>query len=422
MGKLFDWNVSIFRPLFDVLPFPRIRNEEIREGKRLVFGTIEMLVVRAAQQCEVLKQELISQFSKLEFTSLVVESQSKAVIMTNSMLKALFETLPIFEKGKLNSLELNRLDITNEFLIPFIDKMAKNIQNLYLIACINLTDTLFEAISNSNLASSLKRLSCSGTSISDNGFCMLLKNCINLEYLSLDNCNQISDNGILQLGTVLNTKLQVLNLAWCYKITDRGFTHLIGVYKSLKSVNFSKLGLVDTNLKLLASNCSKTLTVCNLDGCKQLTEKGFKFLAACQELQELYLGNCSITDKSLKSVAKLKSLISLQLDNGRDITDAGIKYIAKGCTLLRSLTLFKCSHIGDSAIQSLACSATQLKILDLSYLSEITDAALHSLAEHCKELEELNLRSCQKITNDGLKYLSQYSHNLRSINLYLCLG
>ena len=115
----------------------------------------------------------------------------------------------------------------------------------------------------------------------------------------------------------------------------------------------------------------------------QITDEGLKEVAKLQNLTELNLNPIKITDTGFKEVAKLQKLITLSLWGGK-ITEAGLKEVAK---------------------------LQNLSELDLREI-QITDAGLKELAK-MQKLEEINL-SNTKITDVGLKELAKLQ-NLKQL-------
>ncbi|VTJ81260.1 Hypothetical predicted protein, partial [Marmota monax] len=118
----------------------------------------------------------------------------------------------------------------------FIDKNYPNINHIYMVDCKGLTDGSLKSLS------PLKQLTV-----------LNLANCVscrNLNYLSLRNCEQLTDQGIEYIvnifslvsldlsGTVISNeglimlsrhkKLKELSLSECYKITDLGIQSICG--------------------------------------------------------------------------------------------------------------------------------------------------------------------------------------------------
>lgn len=139
----------------------------------------------------------------------------------------------------------------------------------------------------------------------------------------------------------------------------------------------------DADLKSLSA--LKKLTAVNLEGCRQITDKGIAHLAACPTIEYLYLGGTGIGDKALASLAKLPRLRTLHLQN-TSVTNAGIAYL----TGLQHLYSLQLSHtkVDDG------CSAALARLTALDELrfsgTKFTGSGIEPLAG-LKNLSHLSL-------------------------------
>ncbi|VDO01359.1 unnamed protein product [Rodentolepis nana] len=97
-----------------------------------------------------------------------------------------------------------------------------------------------------------------------------------LEYLSLDRCASITNEGLRSLNGLLN--LQVLTLRWCSLLTDEGLLDI---------------------LKL------KRLRFLSLAGCKGFTTNGLQTLTAMKNLHKLEITNISNSRECKKYLSKI---------------------------------------------------------------------------------------------------------------------
>lgn len=133
-------------------------------------------------------------------------------------------------------------------------------------------------------------------------------------------------------------------------------------------------------------------------------------LADLFSLQQLDLGNLSISDQTLEHVRQLSQLRDLNL-SGTQITDAGLLRLAP-LGELRNLTLSS-SGVTDAGLAVLA-AFSHLESLQL-HGSGISNAGLSHLG-HCRELRSLDL-SGTRVSNEGLVHLRNLTE-LRELNLY----
>ncbi|MDR3615328.1 MAG: protein kinase [Candidatus Obscuribacterales bacterium] len=134
-----------------------------------------------------------------------------------------------------------------------------------------------------------------GTDISDQGLTYLAQ-CPNLVDLSIKNCRVITPAGIAKLA-----KLPLVILALDNTNTDDTALVSIGTMKQLQKLS--------------------------VDNCDTITEKGISHLTALSNLNELSISDLRLLRGDvLKTVAKMKSLTKLHMDN--DFIGAGLPYLA----------------------------------------------------------------------------------------------
>ncbi len=130
-----------------------------------------------------------------------------------------------------------------------------------------------------------------------------------------------------------------------------------------------------------------------------VTDAGLKELAGLDQLQTLHLWHTKITDTGLKELAGLQQLQTLNLV-GTQVTDAGMKELAR---LEHLQTLYLGStKVTDVGLKELA-QLKKLQTLGLNH-TQVTDAGLKELAG-LKQLQMLNLWKTQ-VTDAGLKELA----------------
>jgi F-box/leucine-rich repeat protein 2/20 len=123
----------------------------------------------------------------------------------------------------------------------------------------------------------------------------------NLKSLNLSRCHQISDEDLI---TVLKACLGLNDLVLdeCRKIGDKGFFELAKSLPRLTSLSLVHCSVSDSALLEIATRC-RTLTSLNLSHCDQLTEKGFKELAKhAFTLKNLNVAQCNVTESALEEI------------------------------------------------------------------------------------------------------------------------
>jgi hypothetical protein len=121
----------------------------------------------------------------------------------------------------------------------------------------------------------------------------------------------------------------------------------------------------------------------------------------------------SITDTDLETLAPqlagIQGLVSLNLSENRNMTDAGLACL-KVLTHLTELNLSSCG-LTSTGLEQLK-PFIRLTRLDLSYCNRLTDGCIKTL-QKLTALTYLDLKGCVKITNGGLSKLRREGLTLR---------
>jgi serine/threonine protein kinase len=144
-----------------------------------------------------------------------------------------------------------------------------------------------------------------------------------------------------------------------------------------------------------------------------ITDDGLQYLEGLTHLQELNLSGCAGVDDGLKHLKGLKTLRKLSLSSTA-VTDAGLQHL-KDLTSLQELNLNHCQRVGDKGLAHLQ-KLEALQTLRLSFTA-VTDAGLQHL-RNLQSLKKLKLVST-KVTDVGLAYLKDLTR-LEELNLCRC--
>lgn len=161
------------------------------------------------------------------------------------------------------------------------------------------------------------------------------------------------------------------------------------------------------SLKLLAG--LKRLKTLQIIGCPKVSDAGLKEAAGLPHLRDLYVTAVRLTDAGLKDLLALRDLRELGLSETR-ITDAGLQ----GLSALKDLRRLDLNRVAvtDAGLKELR-GLSHLRELDL-IATKVTDRGLQELAG-LKELQRLNLVKTA-VAGPGLKHLTGLSR-LRYLNL-----
>ncbi|XP_034391844.1 dynein regulatory complex subunit 6 [Cyclopterus lumpus] len=346
---------------------------------------------------------------------------------------------------------------------------CKNIQDLNLSECFNVTDMMVQRIVEGCPCLLYLNLSC--TLITNKTLRELSRNCLNLQYLSLAYCYRFTDKGFMYLTTGNGChNLVHLNLSGCTQMTVNGFRYISAGCPSLKEIVINDMPtLSDSCVLALIARCQCLSVVSLLDaphisdvalkaiaevaklktfrtqGNNQLTDRSWKALcSSSQGLRRLHAAECSrMTDASLKSVAKLKNLHNLDISLCNKVSDTGIQYLTEGSssTKLRELNVSYCSLITDTSVMRIAQRLCKLYHLNLSYCERLTDMSLEwvSGSSICSLdisgcniqdqglaslqgifLKKLVLAGCVSVTDVGMEKLCKTVRDLEHVDVSHC--
>ena len=369
----------------------------------------------------------------------------------NHNLSNLIDELAFNDLHILDMSHCNLSSIIDSFLLPALKKNWINLTELYLKNC-SITEKHMNYIVEGIMASShLNTLDLSDNNIGDKGCqalaVLLLHHTSHLQKLNLSCCH-ISDRGIEALAASIekycDIKLLDLSSNSCQS------SIILNVFTALKSCkNLSVL-----NLSLLSiggfSQCNQYAkyfhTLCidqhilDLSHCNLSAIIDYSLLPALKDwinLTELYLKNCSITEKDMSYV--VEGIMASSHLNTLDLSDNNIG--DKGCTALavslhheciagscstphlQKLNLSCCHITSYSCIVALAGfihDNCDIELLDLSgnnCQSEVIPVLFTAL-QSCKNLSVLNL---SRISIGNFSVFSKlYSNSVEVLNLCAC--
>ena len=212
-----------------------------------------------------------------------------------------------------------------------------------------------------------------------------------VEHLNLNKIFFMHDE-VLRALISLCPHLKTLIIENCSQITDQGLEYLQGL-PSLTHLRLSKK-------------------------CDQISDAGLEKLQKLSKLTQLRLGNCrNITRQGLEYLTSLNALNTLELEDGYSIGGTDLEIIAKFPNL-RVLHLESFSQITDGDLKALT-SLTQLMSLNLTGCSQITDQGLYTLSQACQDISFLNLSRCSNISNTAPEFLSNFKV-LKDLDLSYC--
>ncbi|XP_025729030.1 F-box and leucine-rich repeat protein 13 [Callorhinus ursinus] len=261
----------------------------------------------------------------------------------------------------------------------FIDKNYPNINHIYMADCKRITDGSLKSLSSLKQLTVLNLANC--IRIGDMGLRQFLDGPVStrIRELNLSNCIHLSDISIVKLSERC-PNLNYLSLRNCEYLTDLGIEYIVNIF-SLLSVDLSGT---------------------------HISNEGLMILSRHKKLKELSLSECyKITDVGIQAFCK-GSLILEHLDVSYcpQLTDEIIKALAIYCIHLTSLSIAGCPKITDSAMEMLSAKCHYLHILDISGCILLTDQMLEDLQRGCRQLRILKMQYCRCISKEAAKRMS----------------
>lgn len=261
-----------------------------------------------------------------------------------------------------------------------------------------------------------------GCKLTDKGLQMIIRKCPNITHLQTQFCTTLTNQSLYDFVTKC-TNLQHLDVTGCPQIScislNAGMDSprkLLLQYLDLTDC----AALDDMGLKIIVKNCP-LLIYLYLRRCVQLTDMSLKYLPKfCIALKELSVSDCmNITDFGLYELAKLGQTLRYLSVAKCQVSDVGLKYLARRCYKLRYLNCRGCEAISDDSVIVLARSCSRLRALDIGKC-DVSNAGLIALAESCPNLKKLSLKNCDMISDDGIKFISYYCRGLQQLNIQDC--
>ncbi|KAI1852744.1 hypothetical protein JX265_003232 [Neoarthrinium moseri] len=281
------------------------------------------------------------------------------------------------------------------------------------------------------------------------GSVMPLAVCSRVERLTLTNCKDLTDVGLIAL--VRNSphllaldisqdikiteasifaiaencpRLQGLNVSSCKQISNESMIQLAESCRYIKRLKLNDCDqLNDSAIMAFANNCPNILEI-DLHSCRNIGNDPITaLLAKGQSLRELRLANCDLIDDSaflnLPSNKVYEHLRILDLTCCARLTDRAVERIIEVAPRLRNLVLAKCSNITDAAVYAISRLGKNLHYVHLGHCRHITDDAVKKLVHCCNRIRYIDLGCCQHLTDDSVTRLATLP-KLKRIGLVKC--
>ncbi|KAI0139605.1 RNI-like protein [Hypoxylon sp. NC0597] len=258
----------------------------------------------------------------------------------------------------------------------------------------------------------------------NDGSVMPLAVCTRVERLTLTNCQNLTDSGLIPLVRS-NQHLLALDISGDINITENSIFAIAENCHRLQGLNVSNCKQISTeSMVQLAENC-KYIKRLKLNDCEQLNDSAIvAFANNCPNILEIDLHQCSnIGNEPVTALlAKGQSLRELRLANCDLIDDGAFLSLPSNKIYehLRILDLTSCTRLTDRAVERIIDVAPRLRNLVLAKCSNITDSAVYAISRLGKNLHYVHLGHCRHITDDAVKRLVQCCNRIRYIDLGCC--
>ncbi|KAK8045790.1 F-box domain-containing protein [Apiospora saccharicola] len=263
--------------------------------------------------------------------------------------------------------------------------------------------------------------------------------CSRVERLTLTNCKDLSDDGLIALvrnnpnllaldisqDSKINNevskiteasifaiaencrRLQGLNVSGCKNISNESMVALAESCKYIKRLKLNDCDqLNDSAILAFANNCPNILEI-DLHACSNIgNEPITALLAKGQSLRELRLASCDLIDDG--------AFLNLP-----PLTDRAVEKIVDVAPRLRNLVLAKCGNMTDSAVYAISKLGRNLHYVHLGHCRHITDEGVKRLVSSCNRIRYIDLGCCGNLTDESVVKLATLP-KLKRIGLVKC--
>ncbi|XP_053887651.1 F-box/LRR-repeat protein 17 isoform X3 [Malaclemys terrapin pileata] len=287
----------------------------------------------------------------------------------------------------------NRQQVTDE-LLEKIASRSQNISEINISDCRNVSDTGVCVLA-FKCPGLLRYTAYRCKQLSDTSIIAVASQCPLLQKVHVGNQDRLTDEGLKQLGSKCK-ELKDIHFGQCYKISDEGMIIIAKGCLKLQRIYMQENKLVtDHSVKAFAEHCPE-LQYVGFMGCS-VTSKGVIHLTNLRNLSSLDLRHITELDNEtvMEIVKRCKNLSSLNLCLNWIINDRCVEVIAKEGQNLKELYLVSCK-ITDYALIAIGRYSMTIETVDVGWCKEITDQGATQIAQSSKSLRYLGLMRCDK--------------------------
>nr|XP_056704823.1 F-box/LRR-repeat protein 17 [Euleptes europaea] len=298
----------------------------------------------------------------------------------------------------------NRQQVTDE-LLEKIASRSQNITEINISDCRNISDTGVCVLA-FKCPGLLRYIAYRCKQLSDTSIIAVASQCPQLQKVHVGNQDRLTDEGLKQLGSKCR-ELKDIHFGQCYKISDEGMIVIAKGCLKLQRIYMQENKLVtDQSVKAFAEHCPH-LQYVGFMGCS-VTSKGVIHLTNLRNLSSLDLRHITELDNEtvMEIVKRCKNLTSLNLCLNWIINDRCVEVIAKEGQNLKELYLVSCK-ITDYALIAIGRYSMTIETVDVGWCKEITDQGATQIAQSSKSLRYLGLMRCDKVNEVTVEQLVQ---------------
>jgi len=293
---------------------------------------------------------------------------------------------------------------------PMSTSLWSNMERIDLGMCINILDQVVLHVI--NRSPNLRKLDISSCSkITDDSVCGLSRSCRQLESLSVNNCVLLTNRSIFAVSVICplvelrlhNCRfitdaalvsiarhcrmLGLLDVSWCDQLSDDGILQLRDGARNLRELSLEEVNIRPTTVSFLALRCSSLRSI-NLAYTQTDDEALFRLATGCPRLKSLDLTACNA------------------------VTSAGL---SRALELLQELKSLKVRWL--EGMQSMPLCHPKLENLDVSFCKYLTREGLLGTGTRCRGLVHVDLAWCTSLTVQDFHDLVLLLPLLKVINL-----
>jgi hypothetical protein len=240
-------------------------------------------------------------------------------------------------------------------------------------------------------------------------------------------------------------------------LTSTILSNIIPKCVMLRVLDLTRVNEVnDSVCDVIGKTLCKTLNVCTIKECKNVSDSGVISLCECVHLITFDISEVDFSDVGGVCIgSKLSCLKSLYIKDNSNISDVSVDAISEGCAGIVKFTAWNCvrlKSLGDSGVDSReggkgrkggkwksliqlnvsGCynlfnddndrsinSMTELKSISVRECHRLNNRFIDKLILHCANIVEINLRYCMRINDSGLEKLLDLKH-LKIVDVSFC--